>query len=126
MAIMDECLDGGIFHIVNDKPKRIEDLVDYTQRMFHIRGIRACCPEEFEKVPRNALEILFGSYLEAYAPYMQDSRIFDNERAKSVLKKREVVCPDFDFDIFSRCMGYALQVGWGANSFKKRSRAGPL
>jgi nucleoside-diphosphate-sugar epimerase len=125
MAIMDECLDGGIFHIVNDKLKRIEDLIDYTQRMFHIRGIRACRAEDFEKAPRNGLEILFDSYLEAYAPYMRDSRIFENQKAGSILKKRNILCPDFDFDIFSRCMRYALEAGWGAKLFRKRNRAGP-
>jgi nucleoside-diphosphate-sugar epimerase len=120
MAVMEECLEGGIFHLVNDKSKRIEELIDYTQRMFHIRGIRACHAEDFEKVPRNGLEALFDSYLEAYGPYIRDSRIFENKKAESILRKRNITCPDFDFDIFSRCMGYALDSGWGSRLLKKR------
>jgi hypothetical protein len=88
--------------------------------MFHIRGIRACYAEDFEKVPRNGLEILFDSYLEAYGPYIRDSRIFENKKAESILRKRNITCPDFDFDIFSRCMRYALDSGWGSRLLKKR------
>ncbi|MCK7527666.1 MAG: hypothetical protein MZV64_63690 [Ignavibacteriales bacterium] len=41
------------------------------------RGIEACGPEAFAARPRNALETLYDSYLEAYRPYMQDARSFD-------------------------------------------------
>ena len=123
-AIMDDCLEGGIYHIVNDRLKKIEGLIDYTQRMFQIRGIRACHAEDFERVPKNGLEILFDSYLEAYAPYIRDSRTFENERTRSILRMRNITCPDFDFDIFSRCMRYALDSAWGAKWLKKRE--GPM
>jgi hypothetical protein len=118
LAIMEECLEGGTFHIVNRRLKKIEELIDYTQRLFQISGIRAASSQDFEKAPRNALEILFDSYLEAYKPYMRDSRIFECTKTESILQKRRHTCPDLGFDIFSRCMRYAVASGWGAKLFK--------
>ncbi|MCK7524034.1 MAG: hypothetical protein MZV64_43605 [Ignavibacteriales bacterium] len=44
MAVLEDGLDGGIYHIVNPRPTRIEDLVDYAKRLFRLRrarGVRA-------------------------------------------------------------------------------------
>jgi nucleoside-diphosphate-sugar epimerase len=114
LAVMEESLEGGTFHIVNRRVKKIEELIDFTQRLFQISGIRAASPQDFEKVARNALEILFESYLEAYKPYICESRIFECGKAESILQKRQIACPDLDFDIFSKCMRYAVASGWGA------------
>jgi len=120
LAVMEECLDGGTFHIVNRRLTKIEELIDYTQRLFQINGIRAASAQDFERIPKNALEILFDSYLEAYKPYIRDSRIFASTNAEAILQKRQIVCPDLDFDVFSRCMRYAVAAGWGAKSFTTR------
>jgi nucleoside-diphosphate-sugar epimerase len=114
LAVMEESLEGGTFHIVNRRVKKIEELIDYTQRLFQISGIRAASPQDFEKVPRNGLEILFESYLEAYKPYICESRTFECGKAESILQKRQIACPDLDFDIFSNCLRYAVASGWGA------------
>ncbi len=114
MTIMEECPNGGIFHIVNQKPRRIEDLIDYTKTLFKIDGLTPCLAAAHDGKPRNALEILFDSYLEVYAPYMTDTRMFDDRMARSILSRRKLVCPDFDFDVFSRCMNYAVECGWGS------------
>ena len=113
-VLMEECLDGGIFHIVNQRPKRIEDLIDYTKMLFKIDGVVPCLTAAFDGKPKNALEILFDNYLEVYVPYMRDTRVFDNQKAQSILSKRDMVCPDFDFEVFSRCMNYAVECGWGS------------
>ena len=42
MALMDGAPQGGIFHIVNGKRKRVEDLIEYTRRLFRINGITSC------------------------------------------------------------------------------------
>ena len=113
-ALMEECLDGGIFHIVNQKLKRIEDLIHYTKMLFKIDGLLPCLTTAFDGKPKNALEILFDNYLEVYAPYMRDTRIYDDQKAQPTLSKRELVCPDFDYEVFSRCMNYAMECGWGS------------
>ena len=113
MAVWEDSLEGGIFHLVNPKPKRIEDLIEYTQRLFRITGIRAVPAEDYQKTPRNPLEILFETYLEAYQPYIRDKRVFDCRKTEPILRRRQIFCPDFDFEIFSRCMNYAVATGWG-------------
>jgi nucleoside-diphosphate-sugar epimerase len=112
-VLMNECLDGGIFHIVNQRLKRIEDLIDYTKMLFKIDGLVPCLTAAFDEKPKNALEILFDKYLEFYFPYMRDTRIFDNRKAQAILSKEGVVCPDLDFDVFSRCMNFAVKCEWG-------------
>jgi nucleoside-diphosphate-sugar epimerase len=117
MALMEDRPEGGIFHLVNPRSKRIEDIIDYAQRLFHLRGIEPSGAQDFDGRPRNALEVLYDSYLEAYAPYMKDRRIFDLSCTLPVLERRGIVCPEFDFDVFSRCMNYAIEVDWGAKLF---------
>ncbi len=47
VALMEECLEGGIFHIVNPRLTRIEDLIDYMQKLFRIEGL-----EPYHKLDR--------------------------------------------------------------------------
>jgi len=121
-VLMEDCLEGGIFHITNRRLTRIEDLIDYSQRLLGIEGLEPYHnPTEADMaVPRNALEILYDRYLEVYIPYMRDTRILDNQKAMSVLSERGVVCPDFDFEVFSRCITYAIGCEWGAKLFEEK------
>ncbi|MGZ6236971.1 MAG: SDR family oxidoreductase [Syntrophales bacterium] len=124
MAIMEEGLDGGVFHIVNQRPKRIDDLIGYIKSLFKISGMETCRAGAFVERPRNALEILFDTYLEVYGPYMRDARIFADHKAQAILSRKNVVCPDFDFDVFSRCMKYAIACKWGAELFEGKNARG--
>ncbi|HUH65937.1 MAG TPA: SDR family oxidoreductase [Syntrophales bacterium] len=112
MAIMDDCTEGGIFHVVNQRLKRVEDIINYTKRLFNISGIEACHAEEFTGKSKNALEVIFDRYLDVYGPYMRDTRIFEGRKTEHILSRNKVVCPDFDFEVFSRCMKYALEREW--------------
>jgi nucleoside-diphosphate-sugar epimerase len=117
-AIREDSPDGGIFHIANDRVTRIEDIIEWTRALFHIRGIVACPAEELAGGPRNPLETVFDNYLEAYGPYMKDRRVFEMKRAGPILRRRGVWCPDFDREIFTRCMTFAVECGWGARLFR--------
>ena len=119
VAIMEDCLEGGIFHIINTRTKPIEEIIDHVRRFFRVKGIRAVPCETFVEFPRNGLEVLFDHYIRAYGPYIRDTRIFENSRAEAILRKRNIGCPDFDYDVFSRCMQYALDVGWGTRLFNQ-------
>ncbi len=114
LTLMDEGKGGGIYHIVNPDLKRVEDIIAYASRLFGLRGIAPCSPEEFDQVPRTALETLFDQYLEVYKPYMLDTRAFSTLRSRSILEARGLTCPDFDFENFRRCMTFAVEMGWGA------------
>ncbi|WP_268870622.1 SDR family oxidoreductase [Desulfotignum phosphitoxidans] len=111
-AIMENAVDGGIFHITNDKTKPVSDIIDYIRKYFHITGVQAVETQNYPAGPQNHLEILFNRYTEIYRQYMQDERIFDNARAVAILKPQGILCPDFDYSIFSTCMGYAESVNW--------------
>ena len=117
-AIREDFLDGGVFHLVNPRLKKTEQVIDYARRLFRIRGIEARSGAKSDLQPKNALEVLFDSYIEAYRPYMSDSRTFATRRAGSLLEKRGIRCPDFDYQIFARCMTYAVECGWGSRLFK--------
>jgi nucleoside-diphosphate-sugar epimerase len=118
-AIREGAGEGGIFHIVNSRSARIEDIIAYTQALFHIRGITACPAQDMEGKPRNALEAVFEAYLEAYQPYMRDRRDFGTERSGPILDKKGVRCPDLTYDIFKRCLDYAVRCCWGSRLFQE-------
>jgi hypothetical protein len=117
LAIMEEAPDGGVFHIVNDRPVTLEALVEYGSRLFGLRGIEACRAEDLDGKPRNGLEALFDAYIEAYGPYMRDTRAFATVAAGPILAKHGLSCPEFDYGLFSKCMTYAVETGWGARLF---------
>lgn len=117
LALLEGAPGGGVFHIVNGRIKLIEDIIDYSSRFFRMSGIRACAPEEFEVSPRNPLEALYDHYIEAYRPYMKDTRVFETAASESILKRRGIFCPEFNYDVFKRCMTYAVQTRWGSQLF---------
>ncbi len=112
-AIMKECLDGGIFHIVNRTSTRIEDLIHYVRQLFKVAGIEPYQIEPSGVKTRNSLETLFDTYIDIYGPYIRDTRTFDDRNAQTILSSKGVVCPDFDFELFSRCINYAISCEWG-------------
>jgi nucleoside-diphosphate-sugar epimerase len=111
-ALTENSPNAGIYHIVNPRQTRITDIIDYAQNQFKLRGIRACGPEEFERIPPNSLEQLFARYLEAYSPYMKDLRLFSTDKSGPILKRHRIACPVFDANIFQRCMSYAVEREW--------------
>jgi len=119
MAILSESLCGDFFHVVNSRVTTLEELAEFTRRFFGIEGILPVSEEAFQETRRNALEALFEHYIEAYGPYMKDKRIFDSSKTRAILEKRQIVCPEFDFNVFSRCMEYAETAEWGTNLFGK-------
>jgi len=112
IALLEECLESDIFHIVSNSPKTLDDIIRYFWELFNIQGIRSVPKESFEQIPANALEILFNGYLKIYEPYIRDTRLFGNSNAEAILQKRNIKCPEFDFNVFSRCMNYAVSVNW--------------
>ena len=117
MAIMEDGLAGGIYHIAGAGRTTIEELVAFGKRRFGLEGIETCGPEGFDGRPKNALEVLYDSYLEIYRPYMQDRRSFDTANAAPMLARRGLICPEFDYAMFARCMDYAIETEWGAKLF---------
>lgn len=117
MAIMEESLEGNIFHIVSDKPKKLERIIGYAKKLFLLDGIRAVSKKDFQEQHKNSLEILFDNYIKVYGPYIRDTRVFSEANTKPILRRRNISCPEFTYDIFKKCMSYAVEVDWGRRLF---------
>jgi hypothetical protein len=91
----------------------IKEIVRFAERFFKLKGLEVCNGYPGDDV-RNPLEILFDVYNKAYEPYIQDDRLFENERTANILRRKDIECPDFSFDVFFRCMTYAIETDWGA------------
>ena len=112
-AIMESAMEGGVFHITNEKNTPVSDIIDFTQKYFNITGIQAVKAGDLPLGSPNTLETLFNRYTRIYRHYMQDKRIFDNSRTAAILTRNSISCPDFDYRIFSTCMRYAEAANWG-------------
>lgn len=117
MAIMEESLEGGIFHVVSPNLQKIFALIDYTQRFFQIEGIGFSSANDSQPEEKNPLAVLFDRYLEAYTPYIRDRRLFDDRNARAILESKRILCPEFTYEIFARIMKFAVECNWGAKLF---------
>ena len=61
MAIMEDSLEGDIFHLVSRKTCTIDEIIHYTQTMFDITGIHAIQNSDFDEEPKNALTEIDGA-----------------------------------------------------------------
>ncbi len=118
LAIMEDTLDGGIFHIVNDRQDTLDELLVYMRRIINIDGIRLVGPGHLTAEPRNALEKLVAGYLDVYQPYFYDDRTFETTKAQRILARHRITCPRMDDALFSRCIRYAIEVDWGRQLFQ--------
>ncbi len=116
MAIREDRSEAGVFHIVNETTTPVQALIAYMRRLFKIDGLEPrMSSEQGEQIsPRNPLERLFDLYLVPYMPYMRDMRRFEKKRAEAILLRKGISCPDFTYDVFTRCMAYAVGCNWGA------------
>ncbi|MBN2312841.1 MAG: hypothetical protein JXM79_02860, partial [Sedimentisphaerales bacterium] len=117
MAIMEDALEGGIFHLVSRKPLTIDTIIDYTETMLGITGIWARHNSVFDEAPKNALEKMVASYINLYRPYFTDERVFDDEKAGEILRRHNLTCPELDYELFQKCIGYGIHVEWGKRLF---------
>ena len=113
IAIMENCLDAGIFHLVSRKPSTLDELILFGEKFFNAAGYKSVLAEDFVNQPRNALENLFDSFINVYEPNFHDDRIFDDTKAGEILDRNNIVCPYLDYEIFSKCIKYAIEVDWG-------------
>ena len=116
LGLMEAGDGGATYHVVNPRPTRIDELVAYTTEMFGLRGIEAVPDAELDGGPRGPLESLFDATIEAYRPYMRDRRVFGREVSGPILERLGLACPAFDYEIFRKCMVYAVSTGWAAHA----------
>jgi len=113
LGLMQGSMGGDIFHISNPKPVFIDQIIKYIGSFLNVKGITAVSEEEFTEPPNNAVEALVEKHLDTYLPYMQDARVFKQDKADALLGKQKPECPVFDYTMFERCVSYAVKAAWG-------------
>ena len=111
LCIIEDSGSTGIYHITSDNPPEITMLVEYIQQFLHMSGTRLILDSSIKKVEHNPIEELFEKFIEQYRPYLSDTRIFDRSRTDNIT--HGLVVPSFTYDVFQRCMDYALENNWG-------------
>jgi hypothetical protein len=76
-----------------------------------IRGVEIIYGKPVDNDLRNPVEELFDRLIEPYRPYLSDSRIFERENTDILTENLQP--PVFSFEIFEKCMEYAISVNWG-------------
>jgi nucleoside-diphosphate-sugar epimerase len=115
MAIVENSPAGGIFHLTNASPMKPETLAAYAERFMNVRGLEIAYGRAGDLVLRNAAEELFDCFIEPYRPYFSDTRVFQRTHTDAV--SGGIQPPEFTYEIFERCMEFAVQVQWGKKLF---------
>ncbi len=110
LSIMECGKTGTMYHITSEAPKTLEDLALYCESFLRIKGIKIVCGN-IANVAFNPPEALFNRFIGPYLPYLSDTRTFDRSNTDNVTAG--LVPPEFTYDVFERCMDYAVRVNWG-------------
>ncbi len=109
LAIMEKRA-GGIFHLVSPQHVSVQEVTGYLMSYYGLSGI-----EVSEKTClKGPLQVLIDRYMDVYYPYLCDTRLFDDSRAREVLDPAGIRCPEFNGETFLRCMDFAIEKGWGS------------
>jgi hypothetical protein len=111
LSIIEHSGSGGIYHITSDNPSDMTTFLEYCERFLGVRGLCALWDSPDKKHTLNPAEELFDRFIEPYRPYISDRRIFDRSRTESITPGLSAA--PFTYDIFERCMAYAVACDWG-------------
>jgi nucleoside-diphosphate-sugar epimerase len=114
LKIIESPICGGIYHLTNNTPVKIEKIAVYVEQLMKVRGVEIVYGNA-ENILRNPAEELFDRFVEPYRPYLSDERLF--ERQNTDLTTCNLQPPEFSFQIFKSIMEYAIQVNWGERIF---------
>jgi nucleoside-diphosphate-sugar epimerase len=122
LSVMERGEPGGVFHLTSDSPKPFDDLTEYCMRYLGIEGMEIVDgPQSGPSL--SPPEALLQRYLEPYIPYFSDNRSFSRERAARATGRLAV--PELTYDVFKRCMDYAVGVDWQEGPSARRCAVSP-
>ena len=110
VSILEQGKTGTTYHITSDAPKTMEVLAGYCETFLKIQGIEIVCGNA-SNAAFNPPEALFNRFIGPYLPYLTDTRTFD--RSSTDDATTGLIPPEFTYDVFERCMEYAVRVNWG-------------
>lgn len=111
MKIIENSSSGGIFHITNHTYTKLETILAYNEQFMMLKGVEIVYGKSTDNEMRNPAEELFERFIEPYLDYMCDNRTFD--RVNTNEATGDLYPPEFTYEIFKRCMEYAIDVNWG-------------
>jgi nucleoside-diphosphate-sugar epimerase len=115
LSILEKPVNGTFYHITSNHPESMARLASYTERFLNITGIEVVIGTAAAAEMRNAPEELFDHFIKAYRPYIADQRIFKRENTD---RAADGALPaDFSYEIFQRCMAFAVSADWGKKLF---------
>jgi len=120
MKIIDNATSGGIYHLTNNSPSKMEIISVFNEKFMKIRGVEIIYGKSADNALRNPAEELFDRFIEPYRDYLSDNRIFD--RANTDLVTDNLHPPEFTDEIFKNCMEYAIRVNWGETIFSEENK----
>jgi nucleoside-diphosphate-sugar epimerase len=110
LSILEHGKAGAIYHLTSDVPKTVEDLAVYCESFLKMHGIEIVYGDTSDTA-FNPPEALFNRFIAPYLPYLADTRTFD--RCSTDDTTAGLIPPEFTYDVFERCMDYAVGVNWG-------------
>jgi nucleoside-diphosphate-sugar epimerase len=110
LRIFERAESGAICHLTSDTPKTLDDLVGYCQEFLKITGIEVVDGSS-DVVRLTPPEALLHHFLAPYESYLADTRCFD--RSQTLRATGGLAPPELTYEVFQRCMGYAMSVDWG-------------
>lgn len=115
MQIIENCSKGGIFQLSNNSPVTLDLISKYFERMMRVRGIEVIYGSQKPEIFRNPAEELFAKYIEPYRPYLSDTKVFERKNTDEITGNLHP--PEFTYQIFEKCMSYAIETSWGEKIF---------
>lgn len=115
LSIIEKPVTETFYHITGNKPESMVRLASYTERFLNITGIEVVIGTSDLDEMRNPPEEFFDHFIKAYRPYISDKRIFRRENTDRATCG--ALPTDLSYEIFQRCMSFAVSVDWGKKLF---------
>jgi nucleoside-diphosphate-sugar epimerase len=117
LSIVEKPVSETIYHITGNNSASMVRLASYTERFLNITGIQVVIGTDTSDLgeSRNPPEEFFDHFIKAYRPYISGTRMFRRENTDRVTGG--ALPPDLSYEIFRRCMSFAVSVDWGKKLF---------
>jgi nucleoside-diphosphate-sugar epimerase len=115
LAVLDQPENGTFYHLTSRRPASMTQLAEFTQRFLGLAGIGVTVGTAGADDGKNPPEELFDYFIKPYRPYISDTRAFNRENTDRVTRGAQP--PDFSYEIFEKCMAFAVAVDWGKKLF---------
>lgn len=115
LSILEKPITETFYHITNNSSVTMATLAAYTELFLNITGVEIVIGTSSDDEMRNSPEELLDHFIRPYLPYISDRRVFLRENTS--MATCGALPPDLSYEIFQRCMSFAVSVDWGRSLF---------